>query len=123
MPTDSIITTGSASGLPLGLSSAEPQRRLRVLFLSRYFPNNVFKLLGLWVEGLVRHCAQLCECNVISPVPYCPPIPGLAEQYSRFREVPPQRSQGGVEVYHPKFVVPPGNRFQGIEGVPYYLAA
>jgi glycosyltransferase involved in cell wall biosynthesis len=112
-----MLDAGSRAG------QVERERPLRVLFLSRSYPNNVLKLLGLWVEGLVRHCARSCECKVISPVPYCPPLPGLGEEYSRFRKIVRQRYDGGAEVYHPRFLVPPGHRFHGTEGVPYYFAA
>src|SRR5439155_24469098 len=123
MPKDSLITTHSKSRFSRRGAVAEADQPLRVLFLSRSYPNNVLKLLGLWVEGLVRHCAHFCECKVISPVPYCPQLPGLGEEYSRFRRVARRRSEGAVDVYHPRFLVPPGNRFHGIEGLPYYFAA
>lgn len=116
------VTTTSGTGL-ISRVTAKAHPHLRVLFLSVSYPNNVLPLLGLWVQGLVRHCAPFCESKVISPVPYCPPLLGLAKEYSRFRRIERRRWEGGVEVFHPRFLVPPGHRLHGIEDVPYYFAA
>ncbi len=82
--------------------------KLRLLVLSRTYPNNVMELLGLWVQSQVQHMARTCEVKVISPVPYCPPVPGLSENYTRFRRVPVSHWDGEVEVLHPRMVVGPG---------------
>src|SRR5690348_12241274 len=79
----------------------------RVLVLSRNYPNNVMELLGLWVQGLVRESARFCQIKVVSPVPYSPPIPGLPEEYSRFRRVARNRWDGQIEILHPRFLVGP----------------
>lgn len=99
---------------------ARGRRPLRVLVLSRNYPNDQFPLLGLWVENLVRHSTEFCEPKVISPVPYCPPLPGLGEYYARFRRVEPHRQANGVEIFHPRFVVPPGHRLHSLESFSYY---
>jgi glycosyltransferase involved in cell wall biosynthesis len=94
----------------------------RILVLSRNFPNDVLPLLGLWVERLVREAARSSEVQVISPVPWCPPLPFLPETYRRFRRVSRRRRDGGVEIHHPRFVVPAGARFPGLEALGYYAA-
>jgi glycosyltransferase involved in cell wall biosynthesis len=96
-------------------------RRLRVLFLSRSYPNNVLTLLGLWVEGLVRYSRCFCEAKVISPTPYCPPFPGLGREYARFRKIDRTRWMNDVEIMHPRFLVPPGHRLHGLESFTYYF--
>jgi len=93
---------------------------LKVLTLSRNYPNNVTELLGLWVARLVQHVAALCEVQVVAPVPYCPPLPGLPE-YTRFRRIAAQRQEGNVTVYHPRFLVGPGYSFYNVEALMYYL--
>lgn len=98
------------------------KRRLRVLVLSRNYPNSVFPYLGLWVQGLVRGTARLCDVKVISPVPYCPPLPGLDERIARFRRVERQGWADGAEIFYPRFVLPPGIALHGTESLPYYLA-
>jgi teichuronic acid biosynthesis glycosyltransferase TuaC len=97
-------------------------RTPRVLVLSRNYPNEVLPLLGLWVERLVSYAASHLEIAVISPVPWCPPLPFLPENYARFRRIRRRRQDGRVPIYHPRFLVPSGSRFQGIEGLGYYAA-
>jgi len=97
-------------------------KQLRVLVLSRSYPNNVTELLGLWVQGLVRQSAQFCEVKVISPVPYCPPFPHIPENYSRFRRVVRRRWDDGVEVLHPRFLAGPGYSTHSIEWLLYDVA-
>ncbi|HKA35553.1 MAG TPA: glycosyltransferase [Thermoanaerobaculia bacterium] len=95
--------------------------RLRVLLLSRNYPNSVFPRLGLWVQWLARHLGGECDVTVIAPVPWWPPLPG-PEEYSRFRKVEPSRRDGSVEVLHPRFLAGPGYLFHSTEAVRYDLA-
>lgn len=90
--------------------------------LSKNYPNNVFDVLGLWVENLVRYSARFCEPKVISPVQYCPPLPGLPEYYTRLRSIPRHCSENGIEVFHPRYLVGPGYSLRSIEWATYYLA-
>jgi teichuronic acid biosynthesis glycosyltransferase TuaC len=106
----------------LVVPAVRAERPLKVLYLSRNYPNNVLPLLGLWVQGLVENCARLCECRVISPVPYCPPLPAICRDYTRFRTVVRQQHADGIEVFHPRFLVPPSHRFHGVESYTYYVA-
>ncbi len=91
----------------------------KVLVLSRNYPNSVTPILGLWVEGLVRHVSQLCEIKVVAPTPYCPPLPGF-DGFTKFRSVERKQNVNGVEVFHPRFLVGPGNSTYNIEGSSYY---
>src|SRR5260221_10298897 len=92
---------------------------LKVLVLSRIYPNNVLTALGPWVNRLVREITETCEVRVVAPVPYYPPLPGLAE-YGRFRKVERQQQQEGIAVYHPRFLVGPGYSLYNVEGLAYY---
>jgi teichuronic acid biosynthesis glycosyltransferase TuaC len=95
---------------------------LRVLVLSRNYPNNVMELLGVWIRGMVRQAATFCQLKVVSPVPYCPPLPGVPENYARFRRVQRSRWDRGVESIHPRFILGPGYSTHTIEWL-LYLAA
>lgn len=95
-------------------------QRLKVLVLSRNYPNNVMPQFGPWVDRLMQHMTDRCDIRVIAPVPYCPPGLGLFE-YGRFRAVERQRAEGRVRVYHPRFVVGPGYSLYNIEAAAYYL--
>ncbi len=81
---------------------------LRVLVLSRNYPNNIMQVLGLWVRNVVRESAKFCELKVVSPVPYSPPLPGLAENYARFRRIERRRWDGRIESIYPRMLVGPG---------------
>ena len=94
----------------------------KVLVLSRSYPNNVTELLGLWVKQVVAHSTQYCEPRVISPVPWCPPLPAMPESFSRFRRVDRQTSDSGVTVYHPRFLAGPGYSLYDFEWQFYYAA-
>lgn len=93
---------------------------VKVLVLSRSYPNAELPNLGLWVERLVRHAATYCQPRVVAPVPYCPPVPGLPH-YSRFRRIPTQRQAQGIPVYHPRLLLGPGNWLYNAEAWAYYL--
>jgi glycosyltransferase involved in cell wall biosynthesis len=98
-------------------------RRLRVLVLARSFPNPVFPTLGLWTERPMAALAERCDVRVVSPVPYCPPLPdiGRLRQYSRFRGVPRVHERAGMAVYHPRFLVGPGSSLSALEVDTYHL--
>jgi teichuronic acid biosynthesis glycosyltransferase TuaC len=103
-------------------SERRTERRLKILVLSRSYPNNVLSFLGLWVEGLTRYLLEFCDSKVISPVPYCPPLPGLGD-YTRFRRIERRRVTNGVEALYPRFLVPPGQKFHAWESVTYHMSA
>lgn len=42
-------------------------RRPRVLVLSRNYPNDIQKLLGMWVRQIVAASAGICDPKVIAP--------------------------------------------------------
>lgn len=98
--------------------------RLRVLVLARSYPNRVLGTLGLWVERPLLELAPSCEIKVVSPVPYCPPLPSLGglRQYTRFRDVPRAEVRAGIEVHHPRLVVGPGLSLYALEDRAYHLA-
>jgi len=91
---------------------------LKVLVFSRNYPNNVTPILGLWVEQLVRQLAKVCEVKVISPVPYCPPLPNFIP-YTRYRRVPLRQIVNGIEVFYPRFFVGPGYSLHRFEANTY----
>ncbi len=91
----------------------------KVLVLSRNYPNDVTPILGLWVEGLVRHLSKMCEIKVVAPTPYCPPLPGLNE-FTKFRSVERKQNVDGVEVFHPRFLTGPGYSTYNLESSLYF---
>ncbi|MGH9685852.1 MAG: glycosyltransferase [Candidatus Acidiferrales bacterium] len=102
--------------------SVDAARRLKVLVLSKNYPNPVLEVMGLWAEAMVRSSQKFCEPKVISPVQYCPPVPGLPEYYTRLRTIPRKRWLNGIEVFHPRFITGPGYSLYSIESAAYYMA-
>jgi len=89
---------------------------MKILTLSRNYPNTVLPHLGVWVEGLVAQLAKRVDVRVVSPVPYAPPFPnGVLQAYTRFRSIPKRESRGGVTIDHPRFVITPGNYLYAYE--------
>ena len=62
--------------------------------------------------------------RVVSPVPYCPPLPKLErlQPFTRFRTVPRRLAMGTVDVHYPRFAVGLGSSLEALEGDTYYLA-
>jgi teichuronic acid biosynthesis glycosyltransferase TuaC len=97
-------------------------RPLRVLVLSRNYPNNVMPTLGLWVRNVVRELTKFCEVRVVSPVPYCPPLPGLPDNYARFRRIERQTQDRGIRAIHPRMILGPGSTMFSLESWLYLQA-
>jgi teichuronic acid biosynthesis glycosyltransferase TuaC len=95
---------------------------LKLLVLSRNYPNPELPLLGLWVERPTAAVARLVDTEVLSPVPWFPPLPAFAapEALRRFRKVPRRQVRRGVEIHHPRFLVGPGYKLHAQEARSYY---
>jgi teichuronic acid biosynthesis glycosyltransferase TuaC len=91
----------------------------KVLVLSRNYPNNVMGLSGLWVEGLARALGRLCEVRVVSPVPYCPPVP-RGVSFGQFRQIRRRDRINGIEVSYPRFFTGPAQTLDRVEATSYY---
>jgi teichuronic acid biosynthesis glycosyltransferase TuaC len=66
--------------------------------------------------------AERCDIRVVSPVPYCPPLPsiGRLDQYARFRGIARHETREGVEILRPRFLVGPGTSLYALEAAAYY---
>ncbi len=92
----------------------------KILMLSRNYPNNMMPLAGLWVEGLARAVSRLCEVQVVSPVPYCPPVP-RGVSYGDFRRIRRRDRLHGIDVSYPRFLTGPARTLHRLEAAGYYL--
>ena len=81
----------------------------------------MFPTLGLWTEHPTVRLADHCDVQVLSPVPWCPPLPELGpfRQYTRFRRVPTSDRRSGIEVLRPRFVVGLGTTLYPFEARAY----
>jgi teichuronic acid biosynthesis glycosyltransferase TuaC len=95
--------------------------KLRVLVLARSYPSEMFPTLGLWVEQPTIQLRARHDMRVVSPVPWCPPLPALRPlaQYKRFRAIPRSERRHGVEIEHPRFVTGPGRSTYPADALTY----
>src|SRR5580765_4837476 len=99
--------------------TSEPDR-LKVLVLSKNYPNRVTELLGLWVERLVGYSSRFCDIKVIAPKPYSPPAWVVPDKYARFRQIEGHEVRNGIEVFRPSMLVGPGYSLYPWESKFYY---
>jgi len=59
----------------------------------------------MWERQIVAASAEICDPKVVAPVPWCPPLPGIPENYVRFRRIARHQWDDGVEVFRPRFLV------------------
>ena len=99
---------------------------MRVLMLSRSYPSDVFPNSGLWVERptVLLNEREGYEVRVVSPQPYCPPLPPLGplHQYARFRGIATREVRNGVEIIRPRFAAGPGHTASAFESRAYARA-
>jgi glycosyltransferase involved in cell wall biosynthesis len=95
---------------------------VKVLILSRNYPNAVMPRAGIWVEGLVRALDRICDLRVVSPLPYCPPLPRFVAQ-SRLRDIPRRDRIHGIDVRYPRFAAGPGYSLHNYEADTYFWGA
>lgn len=95
----------------------------RILVLTRSYPNDILPTLGLWIERPTELLAETCRVRVVSPIPYCPPIPsvGPLRQYARFRRIPHRDVRAGIEVVRPRFLAGPGRTLYAAEASACYF--
>ncbi len=93
--------------------------RSRVLVVSRSYPSDLLPILGLWVERPTQLLAECFDVRVLSPVPWCPPLPavGPLRQYVRFRQIPRREQRAGIDVERPRFLAGPGRSLHRLEAL------
>ncbi|MCK5750181.1 MAG: glycosyltransferase, partial [Oricola sp.] len=88
---------------------------MRILVFSTLFPNAAAPAHGVFVEN--RLSAYLkkykAEAKVIAPVPWFPFSHPAFGRYAAYARAPRIELRNGLEVFHPRFLVPPklGMRF------------
>src|SRR5581483_6573929 len=92
-------------------------RSPRVLVVARSYPSEVLPTLGLWTERPTRALNERCDVRVVSPVPYCPPLPSVRPllQYTRFRHIPSRDVVNGVQVIRPRYAAGPATTLYALE--------
>ncbi|MEO1252510.1 MAG: glycosyltransferase [Pseudomonadota bacterium] len=82
---------------------------MRLLVFTTLYPNAAAPTHGVFVENrlrafLDRHDADV---RVVAPVPWFPLKSEIFGDYARFARVPESERRHGVQIYHPRYVIPP----------------
>jgi len=95
--------------------------RIRTLLFSTLYPSSVRPVHGIFVETRLRNLLQTgqVETKVVAPVPWFPFKSRCFGEYGQFSATPLQEMHNGLEVYHPRYFLPPK---VGMNVAPYALA-
>jgi len=101
--------------------TATQNRKIRTLLFSTLYPSSVRPVHGIFVETRLRELLKSgeVETKVVAPVPWFPFQAKLFGEYALFAQTPGFEARYGVEVYHPRYFLPPK---VGMNVAPYTLA-
>ena len=86
---------------------------MKILVFTTLYPNAAMPTHGVFVENRLRaflesrNAAEQADVKVIAPVPWFPFKHEFFGAYGRWARVPHKETRYGVEVYHPRYVIPP----------------
>ena len=92
---------------------------MRVLVLSRVYPNAARPTYGVFVRERVRRVAAHCELEVVAPIPRFP-FDGPARRAPR-QEVPRVEREGSIAIHHPSIMSIPAVG-KSLDGLFYCLS-
>ncbi|MCW2313672.1 glycosyltransferase family 4 protein [Rhodoferax antarcticus] len=97
-------------------------RPTRILLFSTLYPSAVRPIHGIFVETRLRELIKTgqIEAKVIAPVPWFPWAGERFGEYGLFAATPRFEARNGLDVYHPRYVLPPK---VGMNVAPHTLAA
>lgn len=75
---------------------------MKVLLTSRLYPNSSAPERGTFVHNQARFLAELCDLEVLSPIPFFPRLPGLG-RWSDLSQVGPREEMDGLQVQFPRY--------------------
>lgn len=96
-------------------------RPLRVLLFSTLYPSQVRPAHGVFVETRLRELLKTGEIDVkvVAPVPWFPFTHERFGEYGQFASTAPEAVRHGIEVWHPRYALPPK---VGMNVAPWTLA-
>ncbi len=91
------------------------------MLFSTLYPSSVRPVHGIFVETRLRELLKSgeVETKVVAPVPWFPFKSKMFGEYAQFASTPRFETRKGVEVYHPRYFLPPK---VGMNVAPYTLA-
>lgn len=95
---------------------------MRTLLFSTLYPSTVRPVHGIFVETRLRELLKTgrVETQVVAPVPWFPFKAKRFGDYAKFAQTPLHEVRNGVEVHHPRYLLPPK---VGMQVAPHTLAA
>lgn len=96
-------------------------RPIKTLLFSTLFPSSVRPVHGIFVETRLRELLKTgeVETKVVAPVPWFPFSGKRFGEYGQFAATPYVEQRNGIEVFHPRYFLPPK---VGMNIAPYTLA-
>ncbi len=84
-------------------------RPIRTLLFSTLYPSAVRPIHGIFVETRLRELLKtgLVQSQVVAPVPWFPLKAKRFGEYARFAATPHHEQRNGIEVFHPRYFLPP----------------
>jgi teichuronic acid biosynthesis glycosyltransferase TuaC len=97
------------------------QSPIRILLFSTLFPSVARPIHGIFVETRLRELVKTgqIESKVIAPVPWFPWAGAQFGEYGLFAATPRFEQRSGLDVYHPRYLLPPK---VGMNVAPHTLA-
>lgn len=97
------------------------KRPIRTLLFSTLYPSSVRPVHGIFVETRLRELLKTgeVETRVVAPVPWFPFSGERFGEYGKFAATPHYEMRNGIEVHHPRYLLPPR---VGMNVAPYALA-
>lgn len=94
---------------------------MKVLLFSTLYPSAVRPIHGIFVETRLRELLKTGEvrAKVVAPVPWFPFKGQRFGEYAQFAATPRVEQRNGVEVHHPRYLLPPK---VGMNLAPYAMA-
>jgi len=84
-------------------------RKVRTLLFSTLYPSSVRPGHGIFVETRLRELLQTggVDAKVVAPVPWFPSTNKRFGSYAQMAATPARETYHGVDVLHPRYVLPP----------------
>lgn len=84
-------------------------KKIRTLLFSSLYPSSARPVHGIFVETRLRELLKTgeVETKVVAPVPWFPLRNGCFGDYAKFAQTPRFETRNGIEVYHPRYFLPP----------------
>lgn len=100
---------GWRSRVLIQMAGGKGRRKVRVVTFSTLYPSSVRRGHGIFVETRLRELLRTCdvEARVVAPVPWFFSRNPRFGEFANMARTPLRETLNGIEVLHPRFLVPP----------------